>query len=119
MQDGSKELLVTGKACLVLLSCLSIYSLVRRSKKQSKAVYGLETFKCGTRKSKLAMIQTEYVQERLQGRINVEIREGINSSGDQNLAVSLKDLATKTPGLFTKELEDGLFAYVFIYSFIY
>mmetsp|Transcript_17590 Transcript_17590/g.28472 ORF Transcript_17590/g.28472 Transcript_17590/m.28472 type:complete len:372 (+) Transcript_17590:270-1385(+) len=65
----------------------------------------------GTRKSDLAMIQTYHVESLLLGLfpdIRIAIQEGVSAHGDNVLDQSLKALAAKTPGLFTKELEAGL-----------
>mmetsp|Transcript_4100 Transcript_4100/g.7845 ORF Transcript_4100/g.7845 Transcript_4100/m.7845 type:complete len:383 (+) Transcript_4100:72-1220(+) len=70
------------------------------------------SLRIGTRKSDLAMVQTHHVSGLLRKAfpgLSVEIQEGVNALGDKQLNDSLKNLAAKTPGLFTKELEAGLF----------
>ncbi|EGC33179.1 porphobilinogen deaminase [Dictyostelium purpureum] len=60
----------------------------------------------GSRKSQLAMLQTEWVRDRLQElnpNIKVEIKT-MDTTGDKVLDVSLSKIGDK--GLFTKELED-------------
>lgn len=62
----------------------------------------------GTRKSKLALIQTEIVKNKIQKHfpeLDVEIVK-IDTRGDQNLKASLASFGGK--GVFTKELEDAL-----------
>jgi hydroxymethylbilane synthase len=57
------------------------------------------------------MVQTRHVEQLLKRafpNLRVEIQEGVNALGDRELGESLKTLAAKTPGLFTKELEAGL-----------
>lgn len=65
----------------------------------------------GTRGSKLALWQTNWVKaeiERHHPGINVEIQI-ISTKGDRVLDVSLPKLGEQGKGLFTKELEDALF----------
>jgi porphobilinogen deaminase len=65
----------------------------------------------GTRSSDLAMVQTHWVAARLRAAypdVKVVILKGVDAFGDLQLTQSLKELAAKTPGLFTKELEAGL-----------
>ncbi|KAK5580986.1 hypothetical protein RB653_001013 [Dictyostelium firmibasis] len=60
----------------------------------------------GSRKSQLAMLQTEWVRDRIQELnpgITVEIKT-MDTTGDKVLDVSLSKIGDK--GLFTKELED-------------
>lgn len=62
----------------------------------------------GTRKSALAMVQTQWVQEQLQKQFpdrQFEI-EAMSTQGDKILDVALSKIGDK--GLFTKELELGL-----------
>ena len=57
------------------------------------------------------MVQTEYVAGMLRATfpdVCFVITKGVQAHGDQVLNVPLKDIVVKTPGLFTKELEDGL-----------
>lgn len=64
----------------------------------------------GTRKSKLAMIQTELVRDLIQEkfpRIEIELVP-MSTKGDQMLDCSLTSFGGK--GVFTKELEDALLA---------
>jgi hydroxymethylbilane synthase len=65
-------------------------------------------FKIGSRKSKLAMIQTEYIRDELI-KLNSEYTFEIvnfDTKGDQILDRALAKIGDK--GLFTKELEDAL-----------
>ena len=65
----------------------------------------------GTRGSKLALWQTNWVKaeiEKHHPRISVEIQI-ISTKGDRVLDVSLPKLGEQGKGLFTKELEDALF----------
>jgi hydroxymethylbilane synthase len=65
----------------------------------------------GTRGSKLALWQANWVKERLSKllpRIRVELQV-ISTKGDRVLDVSLPKLGEQGKGLFTKELEDALF----------
>ena len=81
--------------------------------KSAAAATTTTTLRCGSRKSQLAMVQSRWVCSRLVRacpEVDVEILEGVSAMGDNVLNVPLKDLAAKTPGLFTKELEDGLVA---------
>lgn len=67
-----------------------------------------EIIRIGTRKSKLAMIQTEIVQKKIMEffpDIQVKIVP-ISTKGDENLNRSLASFGGK--GVFTKELEDAL-----------
>lgn len=67
-----------------------------------------ETIRIGTRKSKLALIQTDLVRQAILRQfpdINVEIVE-ISTKGDEQLERSLTSFGGK--GVFTKELEDQL-----------
>lgn len=69
------------------------------------------TITIGTRGSKLALWQTNWVKaeiERHHPQINVEIQT-ISTKGDRVLDVSLPKLGEQGKGLFTKELEDALF----------
>jgi len=65
-------------------------------------------YKIGSRKSKLAMVQSEYIAGRLQKENPSYTFEIVNfdTKGDQVLNVSLMKIGDK--GLFTKELEDAL-----------
>lgn len=68
------------------------------------------TIRIGTRKSALAMVQTEWVQQQLQAAYpdrRFEI-EAMSTQGDKILDVALSKIGDK--GLFTKELEVGLVA---------
>jgi len=68
----------------------------------------LKTIKVGSRKSQLALIQTEYVIEQLKKTnpdTNFEI-VSMSTTGDNNLAVALSKIGEKA--LFTKELETAL-----------
>ena len=65
----------------------------------------------GTRGSKLALWQTNWVKGELEKRhagLQVEIRI-ISTKGDRVLDVSLPKLGEQGKGLFTKELEDAIF----------
>ncbi|PWY84918.1 porphobilinogen deaminase, partial [Aspergillus heteromorphus CBS 117.55] len=69
-----------------------------------------KTFTIGTRKSKLALLQTDLVQAALQARwpeyeFKIHSRE---TAGDQNTTIALRDFTTKN--LWTQELEDLLIA---------
>lgn len=78
--------------------------------KNSKGMKKIE-LKLGTRKSALAMVQTNAAKQMLEKgepSLQVEIVQPIQSYGDTVLDQSLKTLATQTPGLFTKDLEEGL-----------
>jgi hydroxymethylbilane synthase len=79
--------------------------------------------KCGTRKSALAMVQTRWVCSTLthiNPSITIQVLDGVDTMADKTLNVSLKELVQKevnnpvdkkpSPGLFTKELEEGLLA---------
>lgn len=66
----------------------------------------------GSRGSKLALWQANWVKDQLASRfpeIRIEI-EIISTKGDRVLDVSLPKLGEQGKGLFTKELEDALFA---------
>lgn len=65
-------------------------------------------FKIGSRKSKLAMVQSEYIAARLKSLYPDFTFEIVNfdTRGDMILNVALPKIGDK--GLFTKELEDGL-----------
>lgn len=72
---------------------------------------GKTALRVGTRKSDLAMIQTRHAERLIKEKfpeVAVEVLEPISAYGDKKLEASLKTLATKTPGLFTKDLEEGL-----------
>jgi hydroxymethylbilane synthase len=65
-------------------------------------------FTIGTRKSKLALLQTDLVLAALKGRypeyeFKIHSRE---TAGDQNTTIALRDFTTKN--LWTQELEDLL-----------
>jgi hydroxymethylbilane synthase len=65
----------------------------------------------GTRGSKLALWQTNWVKAEIEKQhpgINVEVQI-ISTKGDRVLDVSLPKLGEQGKGLFTKELEDALF----------
>ncbi|RAL00922.1 porphobilinogen deaminase [Aspergillus ibericus CBS 121593] len=69
-----------------------------------------KTFTIGTRKSKLALLQTDLVQAALKQRwpdyeFKIHSRE---TAGDQNTTIALRDFTTKN--LWTQELEDLLIA---------
>ena len=85
---------------------------VRPSRRQSSSSSNdPRVLRLGTRKSDLAMVQTRYAAKLIQAefpQVKVEIIEPISAYGDKQLDQSLKTLATKTPGLFTKDLEEGL-----------
>jgi hydroxymethylbilane synthase len=66
----------------------------------------------GTRGSKLALWQTNWVKAELEGyhpHLQIDIRI-ISTKGDRVLDVSLPKLGEQGKGLFTKELEDEMFA---------
>jgi hydroxymethylbilane synthase len=65
-------------------------------------------FKIGSRKSKLAMVQSEYILGRMQKLYPNYTFEIVNfdTKGDTILHLALPKIGDK--GLFTKELEDGL-----------
>lgn len=66
----------------------------------------------GTRGSRLALWQTHWVKaeiERHHPHVEIEIRT-ISTKGDRVLDVSLPKLGEQGKGLFTKELEDEMFA---------
>ncbi|CAF0740589.1 unnamed protein product [Brachionus calyciflorus] len=65
-------------------------------------------FKIGSRKSKLAMVQSEYIQARLTELYPEYTFEIVNfdTKGDKILNIALPKIGDK--GLFTKELEDAL-----------
>lgn len=65
-------------------------------------------FKIGSRKSKLAMVQSEYIQARLSEIYPDYTFEIVNfdTKGDKILNIALPKIGDK--GLFTKELEDAL-----------
>ena len=66
----------------------------------------MSTIKLGTRGSKLALWQAEYIREKLErGGLEVEIVI-INTKGDQILDRSLSKIGSK--GVFTEELEEQL-----------
>jgi hydroxymethylbilane synthase len=72
----------------------------------------LDKLVIGTRGSQLALWQTNWVKsrvEQLNPGIKVEI-EIISTKGDRVLDVSLPKLGEQGKGLFTKELEDAIFA---------
>jgi hydroxymethylbilane synthase len=103
--------LATGlvAACSALAACLVVYRAWNggQAAPRTKA----RQVKLGTRGSALAMVQTRWVAERLAARypdVDFVVTQGISAHGDQVLNVALKDIVVKTPGLFTKELEDGL-----------
>ena len=69
-----------------------------------------KTFTIGTRKSKLALLQTDLVQAALKQtwpdyEFKIHSRE---TAGDQNTTIALRDFTTKN--LWTQELEDLLIA---------
>lgn len=66
------------------------------------------TFNIGTRKSKLALLQTDIVLKALNGawpghEFKIQSKE---TAGDQNTTIALRDFTTKN--LWTQELEDLL-----------
>jgi len=70
-----------------------------------------KTLRIGTRKSDLAMVQTHYVADLLRKaypELDIQILKGIDAVGDKDQVNSLKKLAKKIPGLFSKDLEEGL-----------
>ncbi len=70
----------------------------------------IEKIVIGTRGSKLALWQTNWVRDRiarLHPEIDVEVRV-ISTKGDRILNVSLPKLGEESKGLFTKELEDAM-----------
>ena len=79
---------------------ISVLALIYKRKKSQLRI--------GTRKSALAMIQTEHVASLIRGSRSIAIQVGVEALGDLVLNESLASLAAKTPGLFTKELEGGL-----------
>lgn len=63
--------------------------------------------KIGTRKSKLALIQTEIVKGLIESKFNIPCEElRMSTEGDRRLDVSLDKIGGK--GLFTKEIENVL-----------
>lgn len=69
-----------------------------------------QTITIGTRGSKLALWQTNWVKDELERlhpglRVNIEI---ISTKGDRVLDVSLPKLGEQGKGLFTKELEEAI-----------
>ena len=67
-----------------------------------------KVLRIGTRKSKLALIQTEIVKQKILSRfpeLSVEIIK-MSTKGDQDLKRSLASFGGK--GVFTKELEEAL-----------
>ena len=69
-----------------------------------------KTFTIGTRKSKLALSQTDLVQNALQAvcpdyTFNIHSQE---TAGDQNTTIALRDFTSKN--LWTQELEELLIA---------
>lgn len=94
----------------------------RSKRKAPNETYGKgsKVLRCGTRKSALAMIQTRWTSSTLTSidpKLQIVILDGVDTMADKTLHVSLKELVqtenkkdvTKpSPGLFTKELEDGL-----------
>lgn len=65
-------------------------------------------FRLGTRKSKLAVTQSESIRAALAlHSVDVELVY-IESEGDQNRSQPLYEIETATPGLFTKHLEQAL-----------
>jgi hydroxymethylbilane synthase len=72
----------------------------------------IEKLVIGSRGSQLALWQTNWVKSRIEhlySGIEVEI-EIISTKGDRVLDVSLPKLGEQGKGLFTKELEDAIFA---------
>jgi hydroxymethylbilane synthase len=70
------------------------------------------TLTIGTRGSRLALWQTNWVKAQLETHhphVQVEIKT-ISTKGDRVLEVSLPTLGEQGKGLFTKELEDEMFA---------
>eukprot|EP00924_Labyrinthula_sp_SR-Ha-C_P012420 snap_masked-scaffold_10-processed-gene-6.23-mRNA-1 protein AED:0.07 eAED:0.15 QI:0/-1/0/1/-1/1/1/0/403 len=69
------------------------------------------TLYLGTRRSDLAMIQTHHVADLLKKsnpNLNIEIVRPMDTIGDKILNQHLKSLSLQIPGLFTKDLEEGL-----------
>lgn len=86
-------------------------ALVLRHRHQKQQPEVRRVLRLGTRSSDLAMVQTHWVAARLRAQfpdVKVVILKGVDAFGDLQLTQSLKELAAKTPGLFTKELEAGL-----------
>jgi len=103
MEGRSAAVLGAGLigACLLALVRLRNFENRRRD----------NVLRIGTRKSDLAMAQTRWVEKLLMREcpgLHIEVQEGLQALGDKRLDESLKALAAKTPGLFTKELEAGL-----------
>ena len=72
----------------------------------AQSIHKMSTIKLGTRGSKLALWQAEYIRETLEkGGLQVEIVI-INTKGDQILDRSLSKIGSK--GVFTEELEEQL-----------
>ena len=72
----------------------------------AQSIHKMSTIKLGTRGSKLALWQAEYIRETLEkGGLQVEIVV-INTKGDQILDRSLSKIGSK--GVFTEELEEQL-----------
>jgi len=107
---------------LLASSLVAVTRLRDRKRRATKESYGSGGFvmRCGTRKSALAMVQTRWVSStlaRLDPKLHIVILDGVDTMADKTLNVSLKELVQKenkkdltkpSPGLFTKELEDGL-----------
>ena len=92
------------------VAAVGALAYVRSSKTSSSRPSSL---RIGTRSSALAMVQTMWVKEQLLSVANTKaiVQTKLASRGDKVLDKSLKELSTKTPGLFTKELEDGLLSH--------
>ncbi|KAH9256079.1 porphobilinogen deaminase [Batrachochytrium salamandrivorans] len=83
-----------------------------------EASSGKPAVRCGTRKSALAMVQTRWVcgfLTSIHPSLSILVLDGVDTQADKILNVSLKQLvinetatAKPSPGLFTKELEEGL-----------
>lgn len=70
----------------------------------------MHNLRIASRESKLAMVQTEFVKNKLlhlNANLNIEI-VGLTTEGDRKLEVSLAKIGGK--GLFIKELEQAIFA---------
>jgi len=112
---------VAAAAVLTSVFALALVTVKLRSTQKRRERYGNGSLvlRCGTRKSALAMFQTRwsasFLVEKHEG-ISVVILDGVDTVADKTLNVSLKELVKKevkdtlkpSPGLFTKELEDGL-----------
>jgi len=67
-----------------------------------------KTYRLGTRKSDLAMVQSRQIQSVISSHGVLCDLVPVESEGDQNLTSPLYEIETDTPGLFTKHLERAL-----------